>query len=92
MSLGLASKSAGAVGFVGQVATSLCKPKYLLRTHTSSIEARFLEKYKPEFQKLLNQWKHKYDFDILWMTMERKQDGDVWYHALIKRWEKDRFD
>lgn len=47
-----------------------------------------LEKDKKEFQMVLNQWKHKYDFEFLWMDF----DGLSTYRALIKRWEKDRFD
>lgn len=44
-----------------------------------------LEKGKKEFQMVLNQWKHEYRFEILWMDF----DGLSTYRALIKRWKKE---
>ena len=51
------------------------------------MEYIILEKEKKEFQMVLNQWKHKYDFEILWM--EYNGQFDSYYRALIKRWERE---
>lgn len=51
-----------------------------------------LEKTKSEFQKVLNQWKHKYFVDILWMTVNYSEGlMDAFYYALIKRTLKERW-
>lgn len=49
------------------------------------MEYFIIEKIGSEFQKLLNQWKHKFNFEIIWIgySTENKR-----YHALIKRWAK----
>ena len=49
------------------------------------IDYFIIEKEKSEFQKLLNQWKHIYDFSI--MFMEYDSVNNV-YRALIKRRSK----
>ena len=41
-----------------------------------------IEKEKSEFQKLLNQWKHSFKFEVIWMYYNRVENK---YHALIKR-------
>ena len=47
------------------------------------------EKTKSEFQKLLNQWKHQYDFEILWMDVNYSEGlMESVYYALIKRKNK----
>ena len=49
-----------------------------------------IEKTKSEFQKLLNQWKHQYDFEILWMDVIYSEDLiKTIYYALIKRKKKE---
>lgn len=45
-----------------------------------------IEKTKSEFQKLLNQWKHEYNFEILWMDVNTSEGLiNGFYYALIKR-------
>ena len=44
-----------------------------------------VEKEKSEFQKLLNQWKHQFDIEIIWMDYL----SDNKYRALIKRKERE---
>ena len=53
-------------------------------------EYLIIEKYKSEFQKLLNQWKHQFEFEIIWMSMRTTKESllDTVYYALIKRWVK----
>ena len=41
-----------------------------------------IERGKREFQKLLDQWKHSFRFEIIWMYYDKVFDR---YHALIKR-------
>ncbi len=41
-----------------------------------------IEKEKSEFQKLLNQWKHQFSFEIIWITYNTHKNI---YHALIKK-------
>ena len=41
-----------------------------------------LEKSKKEFQMVLNQWKHGYHFEILWMDHDPEYNC---YMALVKR-------
>ena len=43
-------------------------------------EYKIIEKVPSEFQKLLNQWKHVFEFEILWINFI-----DEKYRALIKR-------
>ena len=43
-------------------------------------EYQIIEKEASEFQKLLNQWRHLFEFEILWMNFI---DGK--YRALFKR-------
>lgn len=44
-----------------------------------------VKKSKSELQKVLNQWKHIYDFSVLWIHYDTTTDD---YHALILRQEK----
>lgn len=44
-----------------------------------------VEKERNEFQKLLNQWKHNFEFEIVWLYYNEPQ---LRYHALIKRKSK----
>lgn len=46
------------------------------------IDYLIVEKERNEFQKLLNQWKHQYRFDIIWMYYNKVENK---YHALIGR-------
>lgn len=45
-----------------------------------------VEKQNSEFAKVLNQWKHVFDFEIVWMCFDNKAHI---YRALIKRWKKE---
>ena len=52
-------------------------------------EYLMIVKVKSEFQKMLNQWKHQYNFEILWMSANKSGELlETYYHALIKRWKK----
>jgi len=42
-----------------------------------------IDEQKSDFQKVLNQWKHDYEIEIIWMNYQ-----DNYYRALIKRIEK----
>ena len=46
-------------------------------------EYMIIEKDKSNFQKILNQWKHEFEFEIIWM-----EHGKELYRALIRRWKK----
>lgn len=46
------------------------------------MEYLIVEKTKSEFQKLLNQWKHNYNIEILWMSYSEDIGR---FRALIKR-------
>lgn len=41
-----------------------------------------IRKNKTDFQKILNQWKRIFDFEIMWMSYDTTTET---YHALIKR-------
>jgi len=49
------------------------------------IDYKIIEKNKKEFQMVLNQWKHKFDIEILWMSYSITNDK---YYALVKRNER----
>jgi len=46
------------------------------------VEYLIVEKERNEFQKALNQWKHQYKLEIIWVYYDRVFEK---YHALIKR-------
>ena len=48
-------------------------------------EFKIITKEESEFQKLLNQWKHKYDFEIIWIVYSNDLHK---FKALISREEK----
>ena len=50
-----------------------------------TVDYILIEKSKKEFQMVLNQWKHKYDFEIIWMAFRLDSGGAGIYNALIKR-------
>ena len=51
----------------------------------NQIEYILLIKDRTELQKAFNQWKHKYDFSILWMHFDTTTE---FYHTLILRERK----
>jgi len=53
----------------------------------SEEEYIILEKNHTNFQKALNQWRHLYELEIIWMELSDHSDG-LLFRALIKRWKK----
>lgn len=51
-----------------------------------------MEKVGSEFQKALNQWKHQFEFKIIWMSVNVSESlMEPVYYALIKRRELEDF-
>lgn len=51
-------------------------------------EYRIIHEHPSEAQKILNQWKHEYDLEILSMSSFSNLNCTSFVTILIKRWKK----